>query len=216
MSTHDEPLSPDGLRPHRHTPANQVHYLNPDGLRPHRHTPANRVHYLNPDAFRPHQYTPADQIHHLYHVYDNLSQTPYVPGIGINAGDPNTYWMHPQHIITYAAMEKHFDWSNREPTYFISLYSDINTARREANRRRNRIHIREPSGQVQRRDPASVRIAEVSIRELDRLKVFYFSREEMINMLQAPMNHPVFYNSQRGEWLAMEYIPDEAVTRLFV
>lgn len=75
---------------------------------------------LDPNAFRRYNYTTADPVQYLYHVYDNLSQTPYVPKIGINAGDVNSYIMHPQHIITYAAMANHLNWNNREPTYFIS------------------------------------------------------------------------------------------------
>ena len=89
-----------------------------------------------------------DGVQILYHVYDNLSQTPYIAENGIEAGDPNTYVMQPQHIITYSSMSKHLNWRNREPTYFISLYGNEQTALQEAYRRRQQTNI--PGGHLAR------------------------------------------------------------------
>jgi hypothetical protein len=150
---------------------------------------------LNRDAFRPHDYHAHDTNQRLYHVYDNLSQTPYVPDEGINAGDSNRYLMHPWHIISYSAMIKHLDWNNRDPTYFISLYDNAQAAHIEANRRRNQSNV---PGQDHQRDPGTVRIAEVSIAELHSLNVFYVSRQELLTMLRVPVNNPIFYNSAPG------------------
>ena len=165
---------------------------------------------LSPDAFQRHRFT-TDDVQHLYHVYDNLSQTPYCAGAGIECGDINSYIMHPQHIITYRAMVNHLNWDNREPTYFISLYDDLHRAQLEVNRRRSQVLV--PS-QMHQRDPASVRLAEISVRELERLNVFCFSRNDLLRMLHPPPNHPVFVNSSPGEWFVMEHIPDSAVSRI--
>lgn len=164
---------------------------------------------LDPGLFQRHHFT--NDVQHLYHVYDNLSQTPYREGAGIECGDVNSYIMHPQYIITYHAMANHLNWNNREPTYFISLYDDLHRAQLEANRRTNQVSV---PNQVGRRNPASVRIAEISVHELERLNVFYFSRNDLIQMLRPPPNHPVFINSSPGEWFVMEYIPDSAVLRI--
>lgn len=116
--------------------------------------------------------------------------------------------MHPQHIITYEAMAKHLDWENREPTYFISLFDDLSLALREADRRRNQPRV---PREARRRNPASVHIAQISVHKLDHHDVFYFSRNELISMLQAPPNNPVSYNSTAAEWFVMEFVPDDAV-----
>ena len=96
--------------------------------------------YLPADGFRSHRHSGTDIS--LYHVYDSLSQTPYVPGYGISCGDPNTYLIHPQHLITYANIGKHLRWQNREPTIFISLFDNLEAAHSEAQRR-----VSEPLGQ---------------------------------------------------------------------
>jgi len=44
--------------------------------------------------FHPHQFNPFTvQNLQFYHVYDGLSQTPHIPGSGIEAGDRNIYFM---------------------------------------------------------------------------------------------------------------------------
>lgn len=160
----------------------------------------------NRNRFRPHQF--ANDVQYLYHVYDNLSQTPYRQGRGIQSGDINCYLMHPQYIITDQAMANHLNWNNREPTYFISLYDNLDRAQLEANRRRSQVFV---PNQVKRRDPGSVGIAKVSVYKLEMLKVFYFSREDLLEMLRPPRNHPVFTCSSPGEWFVMAYIPNSAI-----
>ena len=167
---------------------------------------------LDPDAFRRHDYRINDPTPHLYHVYDNLSQTRYIPGNGIRAGDGKNYTcVHPQHVMTYSNMTRHLDWANREPTPFISLTGSLQAANDEADRRRRQLWV---PGQTQPRLEETVRIARISVVQLHNLGVFYFSREELLTMLRAPPNNPVFFATSPEWWFALEHIPDGAVDRI--
>lgn len=57
---------------------------------------------------------------------------------------------------------------------------------------------------------ASVRIAVVSTKVFDELDVFYFSRAELVGMLQVNALHPIFTSSS-PQWFAMRFVPNEAV-----
>jgi hypothetical protein len=83
--------------------------------------------------FQPHQFGPGESSIDLWHVYDDLSQTSYHPGTGIQCGDPNDYFVNAWHIITPKAMRRHLDWRNRKQTQFISFYDNENDARREVH-----------------------------------------------------------------------------------
>ena len=166
--------------------------------------------YLPADGFRSHRHSGTDIS--LYHVYDSLSQTPYVPGYGISCGDPNTYLIHPQHLITYANIGKHLRWQNREPTIFISLFDNLEAAHSEAQRRVQNPWVSEAAaGRAVRRQPFSVRIAEVSARRLDWANVFYFSTGELIQMLRLPGNHALRPSLNRAEWFVLGDIPTGAI-----
>ena len=170
------------------------------------------LHYLPTEAFRSHRCGGEDLI--LYHVYDVLrfpehpdkrvgSQTPYRHKFGISCGDPNTYYIHPQHLIAYENFGRHLDWSNREPTYFISLYDNRNDALREGRNRQNRFFDRRMRGLV--------RIVAVSARRLDNVGAFYFSTTELRQMLQLTALHNLWTLTNRAEWFVMEYVPHNAV-----
>jgi hypothetical protein len=83
--------------------------------------------------FQPHQFGPGESSIDLWHVYDDLSQTSYHPGTGIQCGDPNDYFVNAWHIITPKAMRRHLDWRSRKQTQFISFYDNENDARREVH-----------------------------------------------------------------------------------
>ena len=68
--------------------------------------------------------------------------------------------------------------------------------------------------QTRLRDPASVRIAEIAFRELDRLCVLYFSTNKLLHMLQALVQHAIFTSASPSGWFVMEYIPDQAVSSI--
>ncbi|KAK4504547.1 hypothetical protein PRZ48_005463 [Zasmidium cellare] len=134
---------------------------------------------MEEDPFHSHAFGPSEHYVDLFHVYDNLSRTPYIPGEGIRREDPDRYWMHPIHVITPEKLMLHADWNNRKPTQFISFYGDLASARQEAQRRRGQKIV--PGGL--QRDPDSVRIAHVRLQR--EANVFFFSRDEMLEMMQC-------------------------------
>lgn len=177
--------------------------------------------FLRPDDFVSHR-QPQGQDMNLYRVYDNLSHIPRNEGEGIECGDPSKYLMHPQHIITYAAMMNHLNWCNRKPTYFISLFADLSRALYEARRRKQQRWVRNPEATNETapdawmyRDPASVKIAMVSARVLDTNNVFYFSTAELRTMLQVDAGHDIRTRLSEIEWFVMEYIPEEAIVGFY-
>ena len=160
------------------------------------------------EIFQPHQFR-ADEHHiDLYHVYDNLSRTPYQPGIGIECDDPDEYFMNAWHVITPTAMINHLNWRNRTRTQFISLYNNLADAIREQQRRCNQPFVYN----VGYRTPGSVRIAHV--RLLQNTNVWAFSRAEMLSMMgifggQAQLE--TLKTSAPSEWFVWGVIPDECV-----
>lgn len=165
--------------------------------------------FLPSDRFRSHRCQPGQDIR-LFHVYDNLSQTPYQPGYDIESGDPNTYLINPQHLITYVKMGQHLDWQNREPTNFISFYDNPCHALTEARRRMQQRYVPN-QGTNTYRSPESVRIAVVSARRLDNSNAFYFSTSDLIAMLQIPSNHNLRPSLTQGEWFVMDFVPEAAL-----
>ncbi|KAK5744993.1 hypothetical protein LTR17_001744 [Elasticomyces elasticus] len=158
-------------------------------------------------AFQPHQFPPNQMFIDLYHVYDNLSQTPYVLGQGIQCGDREVYYMNAWHVITPRRLLEHQKWANRNPTQFISFVDRANVARAERNRRR--AQVLPPGGGV--RIPASVRIAH--IRLLRGTNVWSFNRAETVAMMQAVNGpaHQVFVTMGSSEWLVFGDVPNICV-----
>jgi hypothetical protein len=163
--------------------------------------------------FHPHQFNPFTVRNlQFYHVYDGLSQTPYIPSLGIEAGDPNIYFIRYCHRITVHSIAKHLDWKQREPTSFISLFDDRECAIRESHRRASRRQVYDPAtGQYRNR--GDVRIAIISGEQLALQDVFIFSTEDLISerMLGLSGLHPLRGKLSMKEWFVMDYIPQIAV-----
>lgn len=159
-------------------------------------------------AFQPHIFRPGEDVVDLYHVYDNLSQTPYVRDRGIWCCDRDQYFVNAWHVITPGALLRHADWRNRQSTQFISFFANRTVAEHEAHRRRLNTYI--PGGR--RRDPNSVRVAHVRLPR--GTNVWFFSRSEMLRMMQtlggtAAMN--MLQVSHPNEWYVWGDVPDENV-----
>lgn len=160
------------------------------------------------EIFRPHRFGADEQYIDLYHVYDNLSRTPYQRGIGIQCEDPDNYIMNAWHFITPSAMRNHLDWKNKTRTQFISLYSNLETAEREQQRRRNQTFV----SNVGPRNPESVRIAHVRLSR--NTNVWAFSRAEMLSMMGtfgSQMQMEMSQVSAPSEWFVWGVVPDECV-----
>jgi len=145
--------------------------------------------------FQPHQFVNEDHID-LYHVYDNLSRTPYEHGVGINCDDPNDYVMNAWHVITPSAMRRHLDWNNRIPTQFVSFYDNMADASQPLDQRRGRPIV----WGVGLRDPNTVRIAHVRLPR--GTNIWAFSRPEMVNMMDvfgSSARRDMFMTSEANE-----------------
>ncbi|KAK0714460.1 hypothetical protein B0T21DRAFT_375942 [Apiosordaria backusii] len=152
----------------------------------------------------------------LYHVYDDLSQTPYREGLGICAGisDPPPGQ---QHKVTAKSLINHLNWSHRNATPYISLWDDWGKAEKEVERRlkkptvfSNRTKTSTPRGDV--------KVAVISRNWLLQSDAFAFNLEEF---LTRPENTELLtaLRAKRTpispkEWLAMHWIPDNAVTKV--
>ncbi|KAH7012031.1 uncharacterized protein B0I36DRAFT_53917 [Microdochium trichocladiopsis] len=158
--------------------------------------------------FQPHQFTADEQYIDLYHVYDNLSRTPYQDGLGIVCGDRDVYTMNAWHVITPSAMRKHLEWSNRTLTQFISFYKNQRDAEDEQQRRRNQTRV--AGGHY--RKPESVRIAHVRLER--NTHVWAFSRKEMLSMmgsLDPASQRELSPMSGLNEWFVWGLVPDKCV-----
>ncbi len=164
----------------------------------------------------------------LFHVYDiplnpsnpderSKSQTPHVENCGIVCGASNiSREMLPRlftsvqnadkHLVTEENIIKHLDWANREPTHFISLWDRSYEAFRDAERRRSHFRLEG----IER----SVRSAEISATELDKARMFYFSKAEIGAMLQLPPSSRIFTEMHDSEWLVVRHVPAIAVKKI--
>lgn len=114
-----------------------------------------------------------------YHVYDGLSQTPQIPGRGVQAGHVNVYLMRYCHCVTLASITKHYDWGQREPTSYISLFDNEEVARKAARCRAHQLRVYDPAT-GQWRHWGYVAIAVISGKEL-ALERFIFSLMDLIS-----------------------------------
>jgi len=168
---------------------------------------------INYEDFVSHR-CPNNNNFNLYHVYDNLSRTPYCLNRGITAGNPNISQLDPWQIITPDTMAEHLDWWNPDPTHFISLYDDYDMALEEAYRRQNHPWItNDETGEVTYRDPNTVRIAVVDASRLDAMRCFYFSTEQMWDMIEPQMDEEdmedeVWDHTKDEEWFVVGHIPE--------
>jgi hypothetical protein len=160
------------------------------------------------DDFLPHRLHPVyERDLTLYHVYDELSQTPYIHGYGIEAGDKNRYYIRYRHRITVPLIAKHLDRYQDEPTSFISLFDSPNNALREAQGRMSHRYVYRDG---QSYDRGFVFVALISARQLADEGVFFFSAQDLRRMLGGGTQQLDGILGAR-EWFAMDYIPDTTV-----
>ena len=99
----------------------------------------------------------------LYHVWAELSETPYRKGVGITCGVPQKYYVRPSFVITPGKVMEHLDWKNNKWTQFISCYGNLEAALREATKRRRHSEFKRVDCEGIERDlypsPNSVHIA---------------------------------------------------------
>ena len=159
-------------------------------------------------TFRPHQFEPDEHYIDLYHVYDNLSRTPFRHGVGIECEDPDEYVMNAWHVITPLAMRHHLDWRNRNRTQFVSFYDNLADALHEQQRRLTQPFVRHAG----RRRAPSVQIAHVRIPR--GTNVWAFSRQEMLDMI-GTFGHvarmEMFRMSGVSEWFVWGVVPETLV-----
>ena len=159
--------------------------------------------------FSCHQFDPIhDQNFKLYHVYDNLSQTPYIPGQGIEAGDKNRYLVRYWHRITVSSIAQHLDWYQKTPTSFTSLHGEPASALKAARQRMEKRNI-ELDGRWHNR--GQVFVAVISARQLADAGVFVFSTEDlkserMLNQQGMSITHKLAGKLNEREWFAMDWI----------
>lgn len=151
---------------------------------------AQRQRSWNSGPLRPHQVSPGYLVR-LYHVYDTYpdhrsSQTPFEPGVGICCGD---YRTNTTHVISPLAVRQHLNWSNRNPTQFISFYDDLDKAHDERNRRAGS------------RPPDTVHIVVVDLKNGQDL--WANNKQEIMEMMQAFGDTAFDINATMGrnEWL---------------
>ncbi|KAI9783587.1 MAG: hypothetical protein M1816_001338 [Peltula sp. TS41687] len=151
---------------------------------------------------------PPQQQGPFYRVYDGLSQSWFSPEDGFLCGDTNVYWMRPELRFSRSAVLKHLDWSNREPTSYISVYSSPVTALRECRRRLANpdVYDRGLGGWVSR---GMVRVTKISgPRTLRRNGVVLMSTAQLGRM-GILTGSDTFAMGE--EWLVLDWIPAACV-----
>ncbi|KAK4198337.1 hypothetical protein QBC40DRAFT_331706 [Triangularia verruculosa] len=115
----------------------------------------------------------------LYHVYDDLSQTPYHGGLGIHAGVPEQPDGGPRRV-TAKSLINHLNWRHRSPTPYISLWDDWAKAEKEVERRLKNPEVF--SSRTKTSTPrGAVKVAVVSRDRLLENGTFAFNLEEYLN-----------------------------------
>jgi hypothetical protein len=71
----------------------------------------------------------------FFRVQDNGSQAQYCKHTGILSRNQSHASFDPCLPETQQSIQNHLDWASREPSAFISVYSDLTTAFEEAGRR---------------------------------------------------------------------------------
>ncbi|KAK0671529.1 hypothetical protein QBC41DRAFT_315498 [Cercophora samala] len=152
----------------------------------------------------------------LYHVYDDLSQTPYNEGLGIHAGVSDRP-PGPQRGITAKSLRNHLNWSHRNPTPYISLWDDWAKAEKEVERRLKMPNV-DPRRSGASTSRGEVRVAVISRNRLLESDTVAFNLAEFLDRpgkkdLVASLRAKETLISPK-EWLAMYSIPDDAVVKV--
>jgi hypothetical protein len=136
----------------------------------------------------------------FYRVEDADSSARYVDGEGILAADTETVVNFGNKGKTlFEQVEQHLDWSNRDPTPFISTYCYESAAWWEAERR------------VRRRKE------DVTIYKIDMNRTHeraeYRDIRRLARELRLDIETNAWHNSEH-EWIFLHHVPDEAVVEL--
>ncbi|KAK4163358.1 hypothetical protein QBC43DRAFT_66866 [Cladorrhinum sp. PSN259] len=153
----------------------------------------------------------------FYHVYDEVSETPYVPYAGIRAGNSTPVKDFCERSPAEGAVREvldHLDWQFPGKTRFISLWDDYERAVKEANRRREQPRPWDPRSRTCQ-DRGDVGIAVISARQLLAREIECFNVRDYLMFYQPDIiirnNVKQNYPISPGEWLAVSRIPDQAV-----
>jgi hypothetical protein len=153
---------------------------------------------LNPETTRFSDSTMAPRI--FYRVEDADSSARYVDGEGILAADTETVVnFGNKGEALFEQVEQHLNWSNRDPTPFISTYCYESAAWGEARRR-------------VRRGKKHVKIYKIDMDETceraEYRDIRHLSWRLGLNIEQNA------WNNSEHEWIFLYRVPDEAVVGL--
>jgi hypothetical protein len=153
---------------------------------------------LNPATMRFSYSTMAPRV--FYRVEDADSSARYFDGEGIFAADTDTavHFGNKGNAL-FDQIEQHLDWSNRNPTPFISTYCDEFAARWEAERR-------------VRRRKKEVTIYKIDMDDTPERREYRHVRR-LAKDLGLRIETSAWHNSEH-EWIFLHHVPDEAVVVL--
>ncbi|KAK3988776.1 hypothetical protein QBC44DRAFT_370604 [Cladorrhinum sp. PSN332] len=149
----------------------------------------------------------------FYHVYDEISQTPYIPYKGIKASNSKPIKDFCERHTSEGTVKEvldHLNWKFRGKTRFISLWDDYERATKEANRREEKTRLWDSKS---RRfvDRGDVGIAVISARQLLARRVECFNVHDYLMFYEPDIVRNKPRSIDRNEWLAVSWIPDQAV-----
>ncbi|USP79642.1 uncharacterized protein yc1106_06916 [Curvularia clavata] len=138
--------------------------------------------------------------HIYYRVEDAHSRAQYIDGEGFFAEDPDIAVKFTKfgNASLRHHLEQHLDWGNRNPTPFISMYSDKDVAWREAYRRVNtgkqdvRIYMVDT-------DTSDERVEYRNIRHLAKTLRLYI--------------HEDAWNNSMYEYVFLHHVPESAIVK---
>ena len=133
----------------------------------------------------------------FYRVEDACSSAQYIDGKGILAGDTDTAVRFTSNeAVLRDLVDQHLDWSNRNPTPFISTYCEESVAWDEAQRRVKR----------GRKDIINYKIDMDDTCE----RAEYRNVQRLAKKLDLWIEEKAWHNSEH-EWIFLHRIPDSAV-----
>ena len=138
-----------------------------------------------------------------YRVHDNSSATHFDGENGFIAADPQLpLRMFPRNRSEYQnlfnALGGHLDWSDRTPSPFISVYSDLKTAENSAIAR-------------VKRGKRGVFIAHIDVEAIEDL--WYRFTPKLAEEIGLRIQPQALRNSEQ-EFVFLHHIPGEAVTKI--
>jgi hypothetical protein len=134
----------------------------------------------------------------FFRVEDDCSQAQRFEHAGILSRNQSNASFHTRLSRTRQSIRDHLDWASREPSVFISVYSDWTTALREARRRLADGH------------------ENVVIWKIDTQKGYERARYRNIRLLASRCRIRVprkAWNNSEHEWLFLHRVPDSMIVR---